>query len=194
MWTFAFADARLEKRLWMQQGANTTYVQYTLVRGSQPLTLHLQALVTYRDHHGNVASEGRFPMQVEPIANGLRLTAFDQAPPFYLLSEEFAAEPLHPPVWIDGFFLGVEAYRGQKDIEMLPARRRLRGHRASRPIGDSRRQHRPRSGSERNFGPSRTPVIRTGLARTRPRLLARPTEPKQCTNDLNQDQAGPDGL
>ncbi len=56
-------------------------------------------------------------MQVEPLANGLRLTAFDESPPFYLLSEEFAAEPLHPPVWIDGFFLGVEAYRGQKDLE-----------------------------------------------------------------------------
>lgn len=82
VWTFACAEPRrLEKRLWMQQDANTTYVQYTFVRGSQPLTLHLQALVDVRDHHGNVASEGCFPMQIEASVNGLRLTAFDRRPP-----------------------------------------------------------------------------------------------------------------
>ena len=48
---FACGDALLEKRIWMQQGANTTYVQYHLHRATQPLTLTLKALVNYRDHH-----------------------------------------------------------------------------------------------------------------------------------------------
>jgi hypothetical protein len=48
-WKFACADALLEKRIWMQQGANTTYVRYTLSRATQPLTLTLKALVNYRD-------------------------------------------------------------------------------------------------------------------------------------------------
>ena len=39
VWTFACADALIEKRLWMQQSANTTYVQYQLVRASQSLDL-----------------------------------------------------------------------------------------------------------------------------------------------------------
>src|SRR5438128_2109363 len=49
VWTYACADALLEKRVWMEQGANTTYVQYKLVRASQPLELTLKALVNYRD-------------------------------------------------------------------------------------------------------------------------------------------------
>jgi hypothetical protein len=32
VWTFACADALIEKRIWMEHGANTTYVQYTAVR------------------------------------------------------------------------------------------------------------------------------------------------------------------
>jgi len=30
VWRFACADAILEKRVWMKQGANTTYVRYNL--------------------------------------------------------------------------------------------------------------------------------------------------------------------
>src|SRR2546430_9041422 len=44
VWTFACADALIEKRLWMQQSANTTYVQYKLVRASQSLDLTIKAL------------------------------------------------------------------------------------------------------------------------------------------------------
>ncbi len=31
VWTYAIADGLLEKRIWMEQGANTTYVQYHLL-------------------------------------------------------------------------------------------------------------------------------------------------------------------
>ncbi|VEP16292.1 putative Glycogen debranching enzyme [Hyella patelloides LEGE 07179] len=52
VWHFAFADGLLEKRIWMQQGENTTYIRYSYKRGSQPLNLSLKALVNYRDYHG----------------------------------------------------------------------------------------------------------------------------------------------
>ena len=135
VWTYALADARLEKRVWMEPGANTTYVQYTLTRASRSLTLHLAALVTCRDHHGTVAHSGPFPFQVQPIDHGLRLAAPD-ASPFYLLSQgpqstEHATaagpsdHPLFlircsisaPPAWQPGYHLAVEHYRGQKDLE-----------------------------------------------------------------------------
>jgi predicted glycogen debranching enzyme len=32
VWTYALTDALLEKRIWMRQGENTTYIQYTFVR------------------------------------------------------------------------------------------------------------------------------------------------------------------
>ena len=53
VWNFAFADGLLEKRIWMQQGKNTTYIHYTFKRGSEPLTLSLKALVNYRDYHSS---------------------------------------------------------------------------------------------------------------------------------------------
>ena len=53
VWVYELADALLEKRIWMQQGENTTYIRYTLKQGSLPLTLSLKALVNYRDHHSD---------------------------------------------------------------------------------------------------------------------------------------------
>src|SRR6266496_3642349 len=41
IWQFALGDALVEKRIWMSQGENTTYVQYTLLRGGQSLELEL---------------------------------------------------------------------------------------------------------------------------------------------------------
>jgi glycogen debranching enzyme len=132
VWTYAVADARLEKRVWMEPGANTTYVQYTLTRASRPLTLHLAALVTYRDHHGNVAHSGTFPFQVEPVEQGVRFAALD-APPFFVFCREapFGRGGVTPPRWHadaggetpplprweSGYHPAVEHYRGQKDLE-----------------------------------------------------------------------------
>src|SRR5438874_691155 len=39
VWTYALADALVEKRVWMRQGENTTFIQYTLVRGSAALDI-----------------------------------------------------------------------------------------------------------------------------------------------------------
>lgn len=109
VWTFACADALLEKRVWMQLGANTTYVRYDLRRASAPLTLTIKALVNYRDHHSSTHANG-WRMNIEPVAHGLRVTAFDGAMPFYLLSDQAEATPQHD--WYREFFLSVEAYRG----------------------------------------------------------------------------------
>jgi predicted glycogen debranching enzyme len=109
VWTFACADALLEKRVWMQPEANTTYVRYDLRRASAPLTLTIKALVNYRDHHGNTHANG-WRMNIEPVAHGLCVTAFDGATPFYLLGDQAKAKPQHD--WYKDFFLSMEDYRG----------------------------------------------------------------------------------
>jgi predicted glycogen debranching enzyme len=109
VWTFACADALLEKRVWMQQGANTTYVRYHLYRATAPLTLNLTALVNYRDYHGDTHA-GNWRMHVETVEHGLRVTAFEGATPFYLLSDHAEATPLHD--WYRGFYLQAESDRG----------------------------------------------------------------------------------
>ncbi len=114
VWTFAFGDALLEKRIWMQPGANTTYVQYRLLRGSRPLELALKALVNYRDYHSTTHA-GDWRMNIEKVESGLRVIAFDGAKPFYLLSEGASVEPAHE--WYRNSCLSLARYRGLDDHE-----------------------------------------------------------------------------
>jgi predicted glycogen debranching enzyme len=113
-WRFACGDALLEKRIWMQQGANTTYVQYKLVRGSQPLTLTIKALVNYRDYHG-ITQNNNWTMGIEAIDRGLCITAFPGAQPLYLLSDRASITPAHQ--WHENYQLAIEKYRGLSDRE-----------------------------------------------------------------------------
>ena len=94
VWSYALADALLEKRIWMRQGENTTYIQYTLVRGSSALDLDLKALVNYRDFH-SLTRAGDWRMKIEPVEHGIQVQAFDGAAPFYLKSSSAACEPRH---------------------------------------------------------------------------------------------------
>ncbi|MGF1934867.1 MAG: amylo-alpha-1,6-glucosidase [Nostoc sp. ChiQUE02] len=114
VWRFAVADALLEKRVWMQQGANTTYVQYTLRRATQPLKLTLKAMVNYRDYHSDTQSND-WQMSVEQVEQGICVTAYAGAVPLYLLSERGSASVAHN--WYYGFDLAVERYRGLRDKE-----------------------------------------------------------------------------
>lgn len=109
VWRFACADALLEKRVWMQQGANTTYVQYTLLHATQPLTLYLKALLNYRDYHSDTHANG-WQMRVEPLEQGFCIVAFPEAKPFYLLSTAATLSPAHD--WYKNFDLAIERYRG----------------------------------------------------------------------------------
>ena len=112
VWTFALADALLEKRVFMQAGANTTYVMYRLVRASAPIKLSIKALVNYGEEHCTTAAGDR-PMDIAPVAHGLRVTAFDGAAPFYLLSASAKAQPAHD--WYRNFDLSAERARGLPD-------------------------------------------------------------------------------
>jgi predicted glycogen debranching enzyme len=114
VWTFACADARLEKRIWMQAGANTTFVQYALLSASHPIHFDLKALINYRDYHATTHA-GNWHMNVEPVEHGLRIVAFESATPFYLLAASASEEPAH--VWYRDFDLAEERERGLDDHE-----------------------------------------------------------------------------
>ena len=109
VWTFACADALLEKRVWMEPGANTTYVRYDLARASAPITLSIKALANYRDHHGSTQG-GDWRMRVESAEHGLHIVACDGATPLRVLSNEADVVPDH--TWYQGYFLATEDYRG----------------------------------------------------------------------------------
>ena len=118
VWRFALADALLEKRIWMEQGENTTYIRYSFKRGSEPLSLSLKALTNYRDHYGN--TEGKAEFLVNSKEQGLKIEAFPDATPLYLFPvidtvNDFAWEINN--TWYRNFSLAVERYRGLNDTE-----------------------------------------------------------------------------
>jgi predicted glycogen debranching enzyme len=109
VWTYACGDALLEKRVWMEPGANTTYVRYRVLRAAEPLRLTLRALVNHRDSHATTRADG-WRMEVAAVEHGLRVRAFDGAAPLWLLAPAADAEPAH--VWYRRFQLLREGERG----------------------------------------------------------------------------------
>lgn len=103
VWSYAFQDALLEKRIWMEPGANTTYVRYDLRRGAAPLTLSVKVIVNHRLHHGNTRA-GDWCPKIEVVPGGLRVGAA-----LYLLS---AGAATIASEWYRGYWLSQEAYRG----------------------------------------------------------------------------------
>jgi predicted glycogen debranching enzyme len=108
-WSFACADALIERRIWMQPGANTTYVRYTLLRATRPLALTIKALVNYRDYHG-ITQAGGWRMQVDPIERGVRVSAFAGAVPFSIAADRGTVTPNNE--WYYGYELAEERARG----------------------------------------------------------------------------------
>ena len=117
VWTYAIANALLEKRIWMQPGANVTYVQYHLSRATGPLGLSIKVLVNHRDHHSTTIVNGWDP-SIDSIgidgAHGLRIRLFDGATPLYVFTGK--ARPAAQFDWHEDFFLSAEAFRGQRDV------------------------------------------------------------------------------
>ena len=122
VWTYTLKNAQLEKRLWMQHGANTTYVEYRLAQSDAPVELECKILVNYRDFN-NLTHANGWRMQIDAVPNGLRVTAFDHATPFYLRSAAASAELAQvqgsPPgaLWYCNYELSEERDRGLEDCE-----------------------------------------------------------------------------
>jgi predicted glycogen debranching enzyme len=113
-WTWAIGDTRLEKRIWMEQGENTTYVQYRLSAARGPVRLALRALVNHRDSH-ELTAHGAWDARVEPATGGLRVEAYEGATPLWLLAPGAEIRPERE--WYRGFALPVETERGLDDVE-----------------------------------------------------------------------------
>lgn len=108
VWEYSCGDAIVQRRLWMEQGANITYLTYRILRAAGPLQLHIKWLVNYRDYHSQTA--GGWAMRIEPVPAGLCVHAHDGATPFYVLSDAAQTAPRH--AWHNNFYLSLEAYRG----------------------------------------------------------------------------------
>ena len=114
VWRFACADAVLEKRVWMQDGENTTFVRYELVYGSGPAEVQVKILVNCRDMHATTRTdEGK--ASVTSVSGGLCVVAHEGAIPVYLLSDAAQAEASGE--WYRDYDLAAERERGLDDRE-----------------------------------------------------------------------------
>ncbi|HET9488156.1 MAG TPA: amylo-alpha-1,6-glucosidase [Methylomirabilota bacterium] len=109
VWTYALADALVEKRVWMDPGANTTYVRYALLRGRVPVGLNLEVLVNYRDYHGSTHGAD-WRMDISPARDGIRVIAYPGARPLLMLAAGAEARLAH--TWYRGFHRVAERERG----------------------------------------------------------------------------------
>jgi predicted glycogen debranching enzyme len=114
VWRFACADAVLEKRVWMQDGANTTFIRYELIYASAPAELEVKVLVNCRNIHANTHADG-WKSSVTAVPGGLCVVAREAAIPVYLLSDAAKAEARSE--WYRNYDLAVERERGLDDRE-----------------------------------------------------------------------------
>ena len=114
VWRYSIGSALLEKRIWMEQGANTTYVQYQLVRAAEPVHLSLNTVGSYRDHHGGILT---ILPQVYPLTNGLQIRPDQNEEPYYVMAQHAGLQVKPQVKWIQGFFKAIEHERGHEPVE-----------------------------------------------------------------------------
>lgn len=112
VWEYAIADALIEKRIWMRQGENVTFMRYRLLRAAEPVSLQLRTLVNYRGFHGNTRA-GDWRMNVTPSDGGMRIVAYDGSTPFSIGCER--GDVTIENVWYRDFVLAEETRRGLDD-------------------------------------------------------------------------------
>lgn len=112
-WTFACGDALLEKRVWMERGHNTTYVEYRLVRAAGEMTLSIQAAVGVRGHHSTIAADAPVVLQTTRIPNGVQITGQEGGADLYLLSDR--ATYIEEAPSSEQAYLSIEDQRGFDD-------------------------------------------------------------------------------
>jgi predicted glycogen debranching enzyme len=115
VWTWRLGDALVEQRIWMAHGANTTYVQFSVTRSSEPVQLQLTPLCTYRDYHSH--HRGYRETLVTQLGNGVRVDAYFGAQPYRLLADRGAC--VVAPEWHWNFKHRAETERGLDDVEDL---------------------------------------------------------------------------
>lgn len=115
VWTYALNDARLEQRIWMPHGHNTTCLSVTLTHASRPVELELTPLCTYRDYHGG--TQGGRALEVAAEASGCTVRAFPGASPYCLRTDRgiFSARA----DWYWRFLHREESARGLDAVEDL---------------------------------------------------------------------------
>lgn len=114
-WTYAVGDVRIEARIWMEHGANTTYVAYRLRSGSgrSDMKLSVKLLVSARDHHQS-ARTGEFNPYIRKEDHRLCVAHPNW---FTLYIQPRGGEIAAERTWVENFDYAVERERGLPHLD-----------------------------------------------------------------------------
>ncbi len=113
---YALAEAVLSQRIWMEDGANTTYLLLTHERGNDPITLNLQPLLSERDHHDTTVAADWQP-SFAALADGVLMTT-PAGTQLRMLSAH-ATWQSEPATWVEDVYYREELARGYPDTARL---------------------------------------------------------------------------
>lgn len=118
---YSFADALLEKKLWMKHGYNTVYVTYYLRRAVHAIELRLKALVNHRNHHRRTtANHPHFDYSANVGEDGATVSVLFTAPNQQHTNLCMRVSRGHADLtneWVTGFVLNEERARGLPDVD-----------------------------------------------------------------------------
>ena len=112
VWTFAVADALVERRVWMAGRRQHDLRDLPPAAGQSPHRPGITPLVTYRSFHALASGQG-WDIGVDPQERGATIRAYDGATPFWLRSDRAEFRP--GGAWWWGFHHRAEAERGLAD-------------------------------------------------------------------------------
>lgn len=112
----------IEKRVWMEYGQNTTYVQYMvhgMLESEQPnaqLTLTIIPFCVSRDYHATTKGSGDWHFIVDEQGNRCQIRAYESAPPYQLIAGPTASFT-NTDVWYWRVAHRRDRERGLVDVE-----------------------------------------------------------------------------
>lgn len=117
---YTVGRATLEKRVWMEHGLNTTYVQYRALEAPEAIALILTPFAACRDYHAQQRGRVDWNFDVTAGDGTAEVVAYPGATPLRLLTAP-AARFTPTGVWYWNFLHRMERERGMEDREDLYA-------------------------------------------------------------------------
>jgi len=115
VWTYAFADALLERRIWMEHGAQVSWIEWRLRDAGAPVDLALKVYVNDRDYHA--LTRAYDVSNVTQVDGELATLRMGNGTTWYLRASGAVLEPAAQ--WYYGFRYDLETERGLDDTEDL---------------------------------------------------------------------------
>ena len=108
---YAFSDAQIERSIWMERGADTTYIRYRIDEAAAPVTFTLKAYIDDRDFHSLThAYDAGDTTRIEGTCASIRMR---DGIGWQLAPSSGSIMSAHD--WYYGFFLEEERERGLDD-------------------------------------------------------------------------------